>query len=149
MTRSSLPQLRALVRALLEGESADPSLEERLEGAERIVGALAARIQPLVGRDGFYMLLQRALKRAEASHPALGKVRADRDGEVHLEGLAEAGRGAGLEEATAAAEAIVAEVLALLARFIGADMTIRLVRQAFPESFPGSKGEGTEELHDE
>jgi hypothetical protein len=50
------------------------------------------------------------------------------------------------EEAQAAAQALLADLIGLLARFLGADMAIRMVRQSFPEiTRGGNTGSGAEE----
>lgn len=151
MTRPSLQQVRALARALLNGDGADQGAEETLRAVERVLSALARRIDPLIGSRGFQMLLQRALKQAQRAHPSLAPVRSERTADPYLTGLDEVAQIASPEEATAAAEAIVAELVGLLARFVGADMAIRLVRQSFPNVFLGGMqaGTGTEKLSDD
>ena len=81
------------------------------------------------GADGFTSLLRRALALASAEAPALQGVKVAADGRM-----------VGFEEMVAnsdaneAAVAITAHVLWLLVTFIGEPLTLRLVREAFPET---------------
>jgi hypothetical protein len=129
----SHPEVRSLARALLDGQSAGHGADARAEAVERVLERLAARISPLVGTGGFVLLLQRSLRRTQGEHPWLGAVQAGSEAPWRLAGLAEAARKRPPEEAAAAAQAFLADLIGLLARFLGADMAIRLVRQSFPE----------------
>lgn len=140
-----MPEVLALARALLESEGPGSSVEARAEAARRVLERLAARISPLVGAGGFHLLLQRALKRAREAHPWLEALQAGAD-EPWPAGAGEAPPDVAAEDASAGFEAAVAELIGLLARFLGADMAVRLVRQSFPEvPWGGDTGSGSEE----
>jgi len=145
MTRS-LSEVRSLVRALLNGQhlGAEPPAVE--EATERVLQCLAGSISPLVGAGGFALLLQRALRRTLEQHPWLDAVRVEPGTPWQLQGMREAAAHVTREEARLAAQAVLAELIGLLARFLGADMAIRVVRQSFPEmTRGGDMGEGSEE----
>jgi len=85
------------------------------------------------GADGFAALLRRALALASAEAPALRSATVNADG--RLEGLEQLASHEG-SVARAAAVAITAHLLGLLVTFIGEPLTLRLVREAWPESRP-------------
>jgi hypothetical protein len=144
----SFPEVRSLARALLAGQCPGPGAEAAVEAAERVMHRLADRLSPLVGVGGFHLLLQRALKRTRVEHAWLDAVRTDPEVPWRLPGMAEAAREAP-EGPNDAVQALLAELIGLLARFLGADMTIRLVRQSFPEMRRGGEtGAGSEETID-
>ena len=143
---ASLPEVRSLARALFEGQSPDSGADSQVEAAERVLRRLSDRISPLVGSAGFALLLQRALKRARAEHPWLGAVHVDQETPWGLVGMVDVAREVTPDDAAAAAQALITELIGLVARFLGADMAIRLVRQSFPEvTLGGDKGAGSEE----
>jgi hypothetical protein len=146
----SLPEVRSLASALLNGMVASPGVGTQSQAAERVLQGLSERISPLVGSGGFHLLLQRALRRTCAEHPWLDALQIDPGTPWKLPGMAEAARDVPPEEAEAAAQALLAELIGLLARFLGADMAVRMVRQSFPEiTRGGDTGSGAEETTNE
>ena len=144
------PDVLALARALLHDQGAGRRAEEWVEAAERVLHRLAERLGPLVGAAGFRMLLQRALKRTGAERSWLAAIELDPESPWRLDGAVEAAREMTPEDAASAAAALLAELVGLIARFLGADMAIRLVRQSFPEVGLGGDTEtGAEETIDE
>jgi hypothetical protein len=98
----------------------------------------------LVGVAGFRSLMSRAVAMAKAEVPSLAAVQVRADGS--LEGLDGAGpdqiAGAGSE----AGVVIVAQLLGLLVTFIGEPLTLRLVRDAWPDaSIPATGAESGEQ----
>ena len=143
---SAPPDVLALARVLLHHEGAGRRAEQSVEATERVLQRLAERLGPLVGAAGFHMLLQRALKRTSAERAWLGAIELDPDSPWRLDGAADAVRDMTPEEAASAAAALLAELVGLIARFLGADMAIRLVRQSFPDvGLGGDKAKGSEE----
>jgi hypothetical protein len=143
-------EVRLLARAILHHEGTGPTVEERLDAARRVLLELVGRLGPLVGVGGFHLLLQRALKRATVEHPWLAGVETVPADPGLLGGAAESARGREPEEVAAALETIVAELIGLIARFLGADLAVRLVRQSFPEvAQGGGTGSGSEETTNE
>ncbi len=123
-----IPAHQELARWLLAHEMDDrPDLKTSVEGAERVTTKLSAGMTLLVSSDGYRALLGRALFLARAEYPVLDGVRVGTAG-VYLEGLRETGG------AYDALVALLAHVIALLARFIGDDLTGNLIRQRWPDA---------------
>jgi len=147
--RQPFPGVRELARRLLDWASAESGEHGDATAAASIVSALRSRLVLLVGSSGFDLLLGRALQRARRDHPLLVEVRLGEGRGGTLSGLEEVGSRAGPGEEEAAMEALVAELIALMARFLGADMVARLVRQALPDAPLMSIESGSEVESDE
>ncbi len=80
----------------------------------------------LGGADGYKALISRALLLAKAEVPSLGSVRVLEDGSLEASGSEADGA-----EGDAA---LVAQLLGLLATFIGEALTMQLVRDAWPDA---------------
>ena len=128
------PSIRDLARRLLAVEAASQSAADpRVHEAVRVCEKLRVSLTRFAGADGFTALLRRALALARAEVPALHGITEKADGS--LEGLeelaADAGNsGSGID----AAVAITAHLLGLLVTFIGEPLTLRLVREAWPDA---------------
>ncbi|MEX2219647.1 MAG: hypothetical protein WD749_12910 [Phycisphaerales bacterium] len=116
------------------------SLDGDPASAARVCEKLGIVLTAFAGTAGFRALLSRALALAKAKEPALAPVTILEDGSLGgLDNLPGPGRG---EEA----QVLVAQLLDLLAVFIGEPLTLRLVRDAWPDvpAKPGrSRNEGT------
>ncbi len=129
------PSIRDLARRLLAVEAAIQSAAEpRVHAAVRVCEKLRVSLTRFAGVDGFAALLRRALALAREEVPALHGVTEKADGSI--EGLekvvADAGNsGVGGSDA---AVAITAHLLWLLVTFIGEPLTVRLVREAWPDA---------------
>lgn len=106
--------------------------------AERTLRRLRADLARWFGSEGFHALLLRALDRARPDHPALARVSPRfNGGDVGpngLDGLFDNLQPCSAAETSDALAAVVAEVIALLGRFLGDDAAIRLVRQGWSET---------------
>ena len=123
-----------LARWLLAHETDDdPTPRTPAEAAERVATKLSAGITLLVSSEGYRALLGRALYLARAEYAILDGVRVGTS-DVYLEGLRETGA------AYDAVAAFLAHVIALLARFIGDDLTANLIRQRWPDAPLGAPG---------
>ena len=123
--RSSLLSMRALAQRLLilegplQGAADDPTAQ-----AMRVFERLRLALARFAGSDSFASLVRRALALARADEPALRQVSINANGSLE-----------GLEEISGdPIVAIVAHFLGLLATFIGEPLTLRLVRDAWPEA---------------
>jgi len=127
------PEIQDLARRLLAFEAAhDDSSDARADVAVQVIEELRLRLIRLAGVDGFRSLLSRALTLAKAEVPSLKMVQVRADGS--LEGFDEIEQ---TEEAGAATQAgivLVAHLLELLVTFIGAPLTLRLVRDKWPDA---------------
>jgi hypothetical protein len=99
--------------------------------AVRVFEKLRISLARFAGPEGFTSLLRRALALARAEVPALQTVEAKADGS--LEGLEQVATDAG-NGGTDAAVAVTAHLLGLLVIFIGEPLTLRLVRDAWPDA---------------
>ena len=85
------------------------------------------------GAEGFASLLRRALALASAEVPTLQSIKVGAEG--RLEGFEQlAADPGGASAGSEAAVAITAHLLGLLGTFIGEPLTLRLVREAWPDT---------------
>jgi hypothetical protein len=135
------PAYQELARWLLAREmDADPDMRTPVDAAQRVAVKLSAGMTLLVSSDGYRALLGRALHLARAEYPVLDGVRVGTS-DVYLEGLRET------DAAYDALVALLAQVIALLARFIGDDLTGNLIRQRWPDAPLAAPGLERREKH--
>lgn len=91
-----------------------------------------------MGHAGSAALLARAFARTEGAHPPLKDLRRPGDDGVRLDGIAASADKHGIEDVTAAIEALITAVIDILTRLIGEDMTIQLFDYDEPE--PPTRG---------
>ncbi len=137
-------KIQDLAQRLLAFEAAhDNSSDARVEVAVRVIEELRLRLIKFAGVDGFRSLLSRALTLAKAEVTSLNMVQVRADGS--LEGF---DRSEQSQEAGAAGQAgtiLVAHLLRLLVTFIGATLTLRLVRDTWPDASMDGANLRTEE----
>jgi hypothetical protein len=122
--------MRDLARRLLAAsQSAQSAADSDVQEAVLVNEKLRIALTQFAGADGFTVLLRRALALAIAEAPALKSAAVSADG--RLEGLEQLATLPG-SVSRAAALAITANLLGLLVTFIGEPLTLRLVRQAWP-----------------
>ena len=92
---------------------------------------LRAHLGIFMGTTGFRELLSCALPRAKAEIPWLGAVHVKADGS--LEGLEELNAKRNPDELFEGGVVLVAQLLGLLVAFIGETLTLRFVREVWPE----------------
>jgi len=125
------PAFRDLALRLCVHEAARAHRPGGANAAVRVCEELRVRLSKLMGVVGFSSLLSRALALARAEVPSLEAVRVRGDGS--LDGFDPAPQ----DEASECANqdlVLVAHLLALLVTFIGAPLTLRLLRDAWPEA---------------
>jgi len=127
------PRIQDLARRLLAFEEArDNSSDARVDVAVQVIEELRVRLIRLAGVDGFRSLLSRALAQAKAEVASLNMVQVRADGSLEgFDGIEQS------KEAGVAGQAgiiLVAHLLELLVTFIGAPLTLRLVRDKWPEA---------------
>ena len=116
-------------------EAASQSAAElRAHATVRVLEKLRASLTRFAGAEGVTALLRRALALAVAEVPALRSVTLKADGSI--EGLEVAAADAGNSEIGEgnATVAIAAHLLGLLVTFIGEPLTLRLVREVWPDA---------------
>jgi hypothetical protein len=141
--RQATPAVQQLARRLLTYEAgASPGMEGPAVAAEQACETLRLHLSKLVGQAGFHALMLRALTLTKAEFSWLEGVQADTEGS--LKGLQEAAGRRDAAEATEGSAAVLAHLLGLLVRLIGEALTLRLVRDAWPELPLGDLGSGAE-----
>ena len=124
--------MRGLALRLLEAEKSRPAAsDQHMYEAVRIFDKLGVSVTRFAGADGFASLLRRSLALAQAEVPTLSRVTIDPDGS--LEGL-EILAGEEADGGAEAAVALSAHLLGLLVIFIGETLTLRLVRESWPDA---------------
>jgi hypothetical protein len=125
------PSIRDLARRLLVLEAARAGASNGpVLNAVRVCQALRVSLIRFAGPDGFTSLLRRSLAMAREEAPVLNNIKVNPEGcleELQLIDGAE-------DDATDAAVAITAHLLGLLVTFIGESLTLRIVRETWPDA---------------
>lgn len=131
---SPSPSIRSLSRKLLAIEAAGrTATDASVHEAVRVCEKLRLSLTRFVGADGFAALQRRAIALARADIPSLQRITVNPDGSLEgLDDLAADATNTG-EGSTDEAVAIVVHLLGLLVTFIGEPLTLRLVRDAWPD----------------
>ena len=129
---SPSPSIRSLARRLLAMEAASPGgTDARAHEAVRVFEKLRISLTRFAGADGFAALLRRTLAVAQTEAPSLHRITFKPDYSIDgLEALAAEDADGGVE----AAAALTAHLLELLITFIGEPLTLRLIRDAWPDA---------------
>ncbi len=109
----------------------------------RVCEKLRLPLSKLAGVAGFRSLLSRALALAKAEVPSLVAVHVGADGS--LAGLDGPGHDQDAGAGGRAGVVVVAQLLGLLVTFIGEPLTLRLVRDAWPNASVAGMDAGSEE----
>ena len=108
--------------AQVDGAPGDGAPGKQSQATVQVTEKLRITLTRFAGRDGFYALLSRALALSKAQVPALQPVK------IRAEGSLE-----GFLDNTDGGVVLIAHLLGLLATFIGESITLRLLREAWPE----------------
>ncbi len=133
MLNPATPAMRNLAEWLIAREAAagHPS-EAKVQAAFRACEKLRHLFSKLAGVAGFRSLLSRALVLASAEVPWLGTVEVKENGS--LEGLGTLHSQQDRDEAEKGGVILLAQLLGLLATFVGAALALRLVRDVWPDA---------------
>jgi len=132
MSTASL-EIQILARRLLAFEEAhENGSDAHVVVAVHVIDELRAQLTRLTGVHGFRSLLSRALTLAKAQAPSLNMVQVRDDGS--LEGFEVIKDSQEAEAARQAGIVLVAHLLELLVTFIGAPLTLRLIRDKWPDA---------------
>ncbi len=125
------PTVHELAQRLLVVEAANRSATDaQVHEAVRVCEKLRISLIRFAGSDGFTSLLRRSLALARAEVPSLDRVTVNPD--CSMEGLKElTAEGDGGVDA---AVSLTAHLLGLLVTFIGEPLTLRIVRDAWPDA---------------
>jgi hypothetical protein len=124
--------IQHLARRLLAVEAARDHSDGLLGAARRACDRLRVPLAKLAGVAGFRSLMARALALAAAEVPWLDVVQVRADGSLEGFDAARGQHGAGQDGDAGAV--VVAQLLGLLVTFIGEPLTLRLVREAWPDA---------------
>jgi len=94
---------------------------------------LKGRLGGLIGQTGYTILVVRAVRLARGEVPTLEGVTVDTGAEGGLDGIRAFALASDAGADEAGLTAILAHVIGLLITFIGEDLALRLVREAWPE----------------
>jgi hypothetical protein len=124
--------MRGLARRLLAAEALQPpGPHQHLHQAVRVFDKLRLSLTRLAGADGFTVLMARSLALARVECPSLSRITIKPD--CSMDGLevlpADAADGR-----VDAAVVLAAHLLDLLVTFIGEPLTMRLVRESWPDA---------------
>jgi len=111
--------------------SGNKSTATKTTATFQVFEKLRPQLATLVGNGGFRALLTRALALANAEVPWLRAVRVKADGT--LERLDEPGTQVDPEQLGEGSVVLLAQLLGLLVALIGANLTLGLVREVWPE----------------
>lgn len=126
-----LAQRLLILEGPLQGVADNPTAQ-----AMRVFEQLRVALARFAGSDSFASLVRRALALAKADEPALQQVTISANGS--LEGLEEV--------ADDPIIVIIAHFLGLLVTFIGEPLTLRLVRDAWPDATLDDSHESTRSI---
>ena len=126
--RHATPKMREFAKRLIAHESATKSGRTELTAALLVCDRLRPHLATLMGNIGFKALLSRALALAAAEIPSLLTLHINADGSF------ERAEGVGVDRTPEGGVVLVAQLLGLLATFIGEDLTLRLVREVWPKA---------------
>jgi len=115
-----------------EAENAG-GVDELAAGFQRVCRVLHDRLAPLISSSGFQTLFARALRLAARDFPFLAGVTIATNGDCALSGLPVATDTRDPGEVADAFAAVLAHFIWLLVIFIGENLGLRKVREAWPE----------------
>ena len=146
MSRAT-PKTRDFAKRLIACETnGNGPAGKRTPAAFRVCAKLDSHLSTLMGHAGFRALLARSLALAATEVHWLGAVKVKANGS--LDGLAELALLVDPNEFAEGAVVLVAQLLGLLADFIGEDLTLHLVRDVWPD-LPLDALEITKEINNE
>jgi hypothetical protein len=138
---------RDLAQLLLTDEAAADKTSGSTEStAFRVYERLRHHLCALAGVAGFHALASRALTLAKAKVSSLGAIQVAADGSLQM--LSEAESESDKRQACEGEVILVSELLGLLHAFIGEALTLRLLRDAWPNAVFDGCDSGDGEKHE-
>ena len=120
------------IRLLTHEARGDETAEALAAAAERVCQRLSLHSGKVLGVDTFYVLFARALALVKAEFPFMQAVTVEPP-QACLKGLREALRESAASQASDAIVAVVATFLALLADFIGEEVSLSVLVEVWAE----------------
>lgn len=135
------PAARDIGYWLLARETGNRKGPEGLaEAVENACRKLSRQVAILVTANGARSLIERALVLAQSEFPILAPVQAGPSIDDCLSGLSDAVSGAEVLQIRDGFAALLGNVVGLIDTFIGDDLTLRMVRQEWPDASPDEFG---------
>jgi hypothetical protein len=137
---------RELAERLLASGGPRPPAEEGagpLAAAGRVDRHLAAELSRWFGPYGYHALLTRAIAQARTEHLALAMVRAGPPETPSIDGLADAAQAHGAPATLAGVTAVLATLIELLGRLIGADLAMTFIDRTIVAMAPATAADAT------
>lgn len=123
-----------LARWILDQQIGESDRDNVAPAAQAVCAALYGRLTPLVTASGSQAFLTRSLHMAQEQFPFLAGLRGGSSPDDCLDGLGEALQDVDPEEAYEALASVIANMIELLATFIGEDLTGRILREQWPNA---------------
>jgi len=141
---SRTAEIETLAQRLVALEAAlDGSADAQASASVRVIENLRKHLIKLTGIHGFRSLLSRALTLAKEEVPSLNSVQVSANGSLQgLEGIDHSPKNGAAEQAGIV---LVAHLVELLVTFIGAPLTLRLLREEWPDASLGKAASGIED----
>ena len=140
-------KIRDLAQRLLDYEAFAGNASEPGESATlRVYEKLRQGLGEFAGVAGFQSLASRALTLARAEVPSLSAVQVTADGSI--QGLGELSPQSYTDHAESGGAILIAQLLGLLRTFIGEALTLRLVRDLWPDAAFDDPNFGDGEKHE-
>jgi len=137
-TEAKNPWERTFWRLLAREAEIGAAAPEVAAAARRLYERLAQQLTPLVGAEGVGAVCARSVHLVQRKFPWVGSVRtSDRLANQKFTAVQQSMEQQEPAVAREAAVAVLATVAELLASFIGEGLTIRLLREAWPDEFAG------------
>jgi hypothetical protein len=130
--------VRAVAAAIVRSvTSADDDESQQLHAAERILAGLQDELVRLVGTTGFHALLDRSFHRAAAEQGFAVRTRPPAPPGDYMRSFNDNMSSVPPSDVHGALVAVLAELLSLLTRLIGADITAGVVQRTWPDAARG------------
>lgn len=124
----------AIVRSVAPAENDE---SQQLHAAELIIGALQEELVRLVGTTGFHALLNRSFHRVAAEKGFAVRTRPPAPPGDYMRNFNDNMSSVPPSEVHGVLVAVLAELLSLLIRLIGADITAGVVQRTWPDAAGG------------
>jgi len=135
-------------RLLRQVAGSEQSPEGLVEATERVFDRLYRHLGAVVGPAGYAALVARALHLTTRQFAFMGNVRGEaRADDFVMDGLRASVLGRDPAEARPSQVTLLANLIALLVTFVGEDLALRLIGQAWPETTGKIPGFEAEERH--
>jgi hypothetical protein len=132
MMNTAPAPVRNLALWLLAQEGFVAKSHETMDATFRVCEKLHQSLSALAGTAGYRSLISRALTLAIKETPSLEKIQVKEDGSLESTGAVDLQQG--MNGAAKGGAVLVAQLLGLLFTFIGGSLTLRLVRDLWPDA---------------